>query len=217
MSVRLRGIGVAIALFSLSVFGSIVATVGTVDVAVAQSALRIDIEGNRRVEAETIRAYFRVSPGERLDASKIDSALKGLYATGLFQDVRITPGARPDPGHRGRKSRDQPGRVRRQQEGEGRATEPGGSVQAARHLFQSRRAVGRPAHPRSLPAQRPLRRPRRAQDHRIAERPRRSHLRDRRRRQDRRRQDRLHRQQRLLRGNACWTSSRPARRIFSAS
>jgi outer membrane protein insertion porin family len=92
MSVKLRGIGVAIALFSLSVLGSIVATVGTMDVAVAQTALRIDIEGNRRVEAETIRAYFRVSPGERLDAAKIDSALKGLYATGLFEDVRITPG-----------------------------------------------------------------------------------------------------------------------------
>src|ERR1700704_2288212 len=92
MSVKLRGIGVAIALFSLSVFGSIVATVGTMDVAVAQTALRIDSEGSARVEAETIGAYFRVSPGERLDASKIDSALKGLYATGLFQDVRITPG-----------------------------------------------------------------------------------------------------------------------------
>jgi outer membrane protein insertion porin family len=94
MSVKfLRGIGVAVALFGLSVFGPIVATMGTVGVAIAQTAVRIDVEGNRRVEPETIRAYFRVSPGERLDAAKIDSALKGLYATGLFQDVRITPGA----------------------------------------------------------------------------------------------------------------------------
>jgi outer membrane protein insertion porin family len=94
MSVKfLRGIGVAIALFGLSVVGPIVATMGTIGVAVAQTAVRIDVEGNRRVEPETIRAYFRVSPGERLDAAKIDSALKGLYATGLFQDVRITPGA----------------------------------------------------------------------------------------------------------------------------
>jgi outer membrane protein insertion porin family len=93
MSVQLlRGIGVAAALFGLSIFGSIVATIGTAGVAVAQTGVRIDVEGNRRVEAETIRAYFRVNNGERLDASKIDSALKGLYATGLFQDVRITPG-----------------------------------------------------------------------------------------------------------------------------
>jgi outer membrane protein insertion porin family len=92
MSVQvLRGIGVAAALFGVLIFGSIVGTIATADVAVAQT-LRIDVEGNRRVEADTIRSYFRVAPGERLDSSKIDSALKGLYATGLFQDVRITPG-----------------------------------------------------------------------------------------------------------------------------
>jgi outer membrane protein insertion porin family len=92
MSVQLRAIGVAVALFGLGALGPIVATIGTAGSAVAQTAVRIDVEGNRRVEADTIRAYFRVGPGERLDASKIDSALKGLYATGLFQDVRITPG-----------------------------------------------------------------------------------------------------------------------------
>jgi outer membrane protein insertion porin family len=92
MSVQvLRGIGVAAALFGVLIFGSIVGTIATADVAVAQT-LRIDVEGNRRVEADTIRSYFRVAPGERLDTAKIDSALKGLYATGLFQDVRITPG-----------------------------------------------------------------------------------------------------------------------------
>jgi outer membrane protein insertion porin family len=92
MSVQvLRVIGVAAALFGVLIFGSIVGTIVTADVAVAQT-LRIDVEGNRRVEADTIRSYFRVAPGERLDTAKIDSALKGLYATGLFQDVRITPG-----------------------------------------------------------------------------------------------------------------------------
>jgi outer membrane protein insertion porin family len=92
MSVQvLRGIGVAAALFGVLIFGSIVGTIVTADVAVAQT-LRIDVEGNRRVEADTIRSYFRVAPGERLDTGKIDAALKGLYATGLFQDVRITPG-----------------------------------------------------------------------------------------------------------------------------
>ena len=49
----------------------------------------IVVEGNRRVEADTIRSYFRPAPGERLDSYKIDQALKALYATGLFQDVRI--------------------------------------------------------------------------------------------------------------------------------
>ena len=50
----------------------------------------IVVEGNRRVDADTIRSYFRLAPGERLDAVKIDSALKALYATGLFQDIRIS-------------------------------------------------------------------------------------------------------------------------------
>src|SRR6202140_940022 len=53
------------------------------------SASNIVVQGNRRVEAETVRSYFRVVPGERLDAAKIDAALKALYASGLFEDVRI--------------------------------------------------------------------------------------------------------------------------------
>ena len=50
----------------------------------------IVVNGNRRVEADTIRSYFRLLPGEQVDAAKIDAALKALYATELFQDVRIT-------------------------------------------------------------------------------------------------------------------------------
>ena len=50
----------------------------------------IVVEGNRRVEAETIRSYFKLGPGEHLDAAKVDAALKALYASGLFEDVRIT-------------------------------------------------------------------------------------------------------------------------------
>lgn len=64
---------------------------GPVATAQAQSASQIVVEGNRRIEADTIRSYFKVGAGERLDASKMDEALKALYATGLFQDVRITP------------------------------------------------------------------------------------------------------------------------------
>src|ERR1700730_13957486 len=54
------------------------------------SANSIVVQGNRRVEAETVRAYFKAGPGERLDAAKIDAALKALYACGLFEDVHIT-------------------------------------------------------------------------------------------------------------------------------
>jgi outer membrane protein insertion porin family len=70
------------------VFGTAVGAVATASYAVAQSS-SIVVEGNRRVEADTVRSYFRLNPGERLDSYKIDQALKALYATGLFQDVRI--------------------------------------------------------------------------------------------------------------------------------
>jgi outer membrane protein insertion porin family len=57
--------------------------------AVAQTAASISVEGNRRVEVETIRSYFKPGPGGRLGQAQIDDGLKALIETGLFQDVRI--------------------------------------------------------------------------------------------------------------------------------
>jgi outer membrane protein insertion porin family len=92
----LRQLGVAAAFAVLGLVGSVAVSPGTSGIAFAQTAsttgIRVDVEGNRRVEADTVRSYFHVGPNERLDASKIDAALKALYATGLFQDVHITPG-----------------------------------------------------------------------------------------------------------------------------
>jgi outer membrane protein insertion porin family len=47
------------------------------------------VEGNRRIEADTIRSYFKPGPGGRLDSARIDDGLKALIETGLFQDVKI--------------------------------------------------------------------------------------------------------------------------------
>jgi outer membrane protein insertion porin family len=57
--------------------------------AIAQAVSSIQVEGNRRVELETIRSYFKPGPGGRLDQGHIDDGLKALIETGLFQDVRI--------------------------------------------------------------------------------------------------------------------------------
>jgi outer membrane protein insertion porin family len=46
------------------------------------------VQGNQRVEADTIRSYFHAGPGGRLDNFQIDEGIKALYATGLFQYVR---------------------------------------------------------------------------------------------------------------------------------
>jgi outer membrane protein insertion porin family len=83
-----RGLSFACLLWGGALFASI-APVIPVTPAIAQSAATIVVEGNRRVEAETVRSYFRIVPGERIDAARIDEALKALYATGLFTDVRI--------------------------------------------------------------------------------------------------------------------------------
>jgi outer membrane protein insertion porin family len=90
---RLASVAVAAGLLCASLFGFVGVSIGTAGVSLAQPAqTRIDVEGNRRVDADTIRTYFRVGGSERLDSATIDAALKALYATGLFQDVRITPG-----------------------------------------------------------------------------------------------------------------------------
>ena len=49
----------------------------------------IKVEGNQRVEADTVRSYMLVQPGDAFDPDRIDRSLKTLYATGLFSDVRI--------------------------------------------------------------------------------------------------------------------------------
>src|SRR6201993_2988463 len=58
--------------------------------AAAQTVASIQVEGNRRVEIETIQSYFKPGPGGRLDQAQIDDGLKALIETGLFQDVRIS-------------------------------------------------------------------------------------------------------------------------------
>jgi outer membrane protein insertion porin family len=57
--------------------------------AVAQTVSSIMVEGNRRVEIDTIRSYFKPGPAGRLDQAQIDDGLKALIETGLFQDVKI--------------------------------------------------------------------------------------------------------------------------------
>ena len=50
---------------------------------------QITVQGNQRIEPETIRSYMSVAEGDAFDENKIDKTLKALYATGLFADVSI--------------------------------------------------------------------------------------------------------------------------------
>ena len=48
-------------------------------------AQNVVVQGTQKVDAETVRSYFRGN-----DQGRINDAVKELYATGLFSDVRVT-------------------------------------------------------------------------------------------------------------------------------
>ncbi|MFD2239007.1 outer membrane protein assembly factor BamA [Aureimonas populi] len=56
----------------------------------AQAVSNIQVRGNQRVEADTIRSLVQVSPGQNVGAAEVDAAVTRLFATGLFSDVRIS-------------------------------------------------------------------------------------------------------------------------------
>ncbi|MEO0617718.1 MAG: outer membrane protein assembly factor BamA [Pseudomonadota bacterium] len=60
-----------------------------VGAAQAQSIRQIRVEGNRRVEPETVRTYLTFTEGDQYDEFEVDESLKALFATGLFSDVQI--------------------------------------------------------------------------------------------------------------------------------
>jgi outer membrane protein insertion porin family len=94
LCVRLvRGLALSCVVLGGILVGAGCVTVASSGVAVAQTVNSIAVEGNRRVEAETVRSYFKPGPGGQLGPLEIDEALKALYATGLFSDVHINRSA----------------------------------------------------------------------------------------------------------------------------
>ncbi len=49
----------------------------------------IRIDGNQRIEAETIKSYLFIQVGDPFDPALINKSLKSLFATGLFGDVNM--------------------------------------------------------------------------------------------------------------------------------
>src|ERR1700716_2876652 len=93
MNVGMRargGLLAALIMFAVPVAATLAAVI-VASPAVAQTVSSIQVEGNRRVEVETIRSYFKAGPDGRLGQAQIDDGLKALIETGLFQDVKISP------------------------------------------------------------------------------------------------------------------------------
>ena len=56
----------------------------------AQSRIAaVQIEGNQRIEPDTVRSYLRIGVGDQFNSALINNSLKSLFASGLFADVSI--------------------------------------------------------------------------------------------------------------------------------
>ena len=65
----------ALVMFAMPVVATVAAGLVSSS-ALAQTVDSIQVEGNRRVEAATIRSYFKPGPGGRLDQGRIDDGLR---------------------------------------------------------------------------------------------------------------------------------------------
>jgi outer membrane protein insertion porin family len=82
-----RGIAVFVAGFLLAVTAC-GAAAGAADSKSGEAD--VTVIGNRHVGTDMIRSHFHPAPDGHLDPAAIDAALKELYATGLFTDVKIS-------------------------------------------------------------------------------------------------------------------------------
>ena len=92
MTASSKFFGAASALaMSVALVASGSAALSLVSVNAAQAAVvnRIEVRGNSRVDAQTIRDNIDIRPGKAFNSTDIDDAVKRLYAMGLFSDVRI--------------------------------------------------------------------------------------------------------------------------------
>lgn len=91
LKLGVRGLLSLLPLCALLLITAITGTTAVSTSAFAQAPVirTIKVEGNRRVEPETVRSYLRFSSGDRYNPLKVNESIKSLFATGLFSDVRI--------------------------------------------------------------------------------------------------------------------------------
>ncbi|MBF0426709.1 MAG: outer membrane protein assembly factor BamA, partial [Magnetococcales bacterium] len=49
----------------------------------------IRVQGNQRIEADTIKSYLKIDRGQPFDAERVRASIKALYDTGFFKDVAL--------------------------------------------------------------------------------------------------------------------------------
>ncbi|MGD2098564.1 MAG: outer membrane protein assembly factor BamA [Desulfobacterales bacterium] len=61
-----------------------------------QRILAINVEGNRRIEAEAIKRVVKTTPGDIYNLKALSDDLKDVYAMGYFDDIKIEAETQPD-------------------------------------------------------------------------------------------------------------------------
>ena len=74
---------------ALAVPGAVAVQFVAVSAAEAAVVSRVEVRGNQRVDADTVRNYIKIKPGKSFSNNDIDDAVKALFGSGLFSDVRI--------------------------------------------------------------------------------------------------------------------------------
>lgn len=74
---------------ALVVPGAIAVQFAAVPAAQAAVVRSIQVSGNQRIDADTVRNYISIKPGKSFSSADIDEAVKALFGTGLFSDVQI--------------------------------------------------------------------------------------------------------------------------------
>jgi outer membrane protein insertion porin family len=71
--------------------GTTLASAPSVLAQVQQSVVltSISVQGNERIDSETVLSYLPISVGDTIDPQKLDVALKTLFRTDLFSDVKL--------------------------------------------------------------------------------------------------------------------------------
>ncbi|MCX7305297.1 MAG: outer membrane protein assembly factor BamA [Hyphomicrobiales bacterium] len=87
---RFLGAVYAVALSAaLAVPGAVALQLASVSMAQAAVVSSVDVRGNQRVDAQTIRDYVTIKPGKTFSTADIDESVKRLFGTGLFSDVSV--------------------------------------------------------------------------------------------------------------------------------
>jgi outer membrane protein insertion porin family len=86
---RIKFVCVALLTLVLSFVAPVAMPGNFASFAYAQIISNIVVEGNQRVENDTVFSYLQFARGDSYNPNKIDESIKVLFQTGLFSDVQM--------------------------------------------------------------------------------------------------------------------------------